>query len=193
VILPHGRRQPCLPGAIALAEAAIAVAGRMDGAIFLPEQLERHPWPAQLAVIAAQSGCAGYPGPALWRRVEQLQGLVRQALRQRSGETPALRRPMQSRAAVALTPRLAPILRLDMPAADSLSTSRILRMGNPGPGICPASCGKGAKPCRFADHQRAPVTTVHRWSRSPGLGVRGPSERVVANPRPSHAPGRSCR
>ena len=33
------------------------------------------------------------------------------------------------------TPRLAAILRLDMPAADSLSTSRILRMGNLGPGL----------------------------------------------------------
>jgi hypothetical protein len=42
---------------------------------------------------------------------------------------------MQSRAAVALTPRLAATLRLDMPAADSLSTSRTLRMGNLGPGI----------------------------------------------------------
>jgi hypothetical protein len=38
-------------------------------------------------------------------------------------------RPMQSRAAVALSPRLAAILRLDMPAADSLSTSWTLRMG----------------------------------------------------------------
>src|ERR1700746_195990 len=87
---------------------------------------------------------------------------------------------MHSPAAVALTPRLAAILRLDMPAADSLSTSRILRMGNLGPGIVPAPCGKGAKPCRFADHPTAPVTPVHRWSRSPGMGGRDQSERVVA-------------
>src|ERR1700730_3697339 len=44
---------------------------------------------------------------------------------------------MHSPAAVALTPRLAAILRLDMPAADSLSTSWILRMGNLGLGIAP--------------------------------------------------------
>src|ERR1700758_3570238 len=44
---------------------------------------------------------------------------------------------MHSRAAVALTPRLTAIWRLDMPAEDSLSTSRILRTGNLGPGIAP--------------------------------------------------------
>ena len=37
-----------------------------------------------------------------------------------------------------------------------------------------------AKPCRFADHPTAPVTPIHRWSRSPGMGGRDPSERVVA-------------
>src|SRR5215469_5817530 len=88
-------------------------------------------------------------------------------------------RRMHSPAAVALTPRLAAIFRLDMPPADSLSTSRMLRMGNLGPGM-PRSRGKGAKPCRFADHPTALITLVHSWSRSPGMGGRDPSERVVA-------------
>ena len=48
--LPHGRRQPRLPGAVELAETAIAVAVGVDGAMLLPQQLQRHPWPAQLAV-----------------------------------------------------------------------------------------------------------------------------------------------
>jgi hypothetical protein len=94
---------------------------------------------------------------------------------------------MHSPAAVALTPRLAAILRLDMPAADSLSTSRILRIGNLGPGM-PRSCEKGAKPCRFADHPTAPIIPVHRlvaiarngWSRSIGTLGRNQSELVVA-------------
>src|SRR5215469_5889378 len=88
-------------------------------------------------------------------------------------------RRMHSPAAVALTPRLAAIFRLDMPPADSLSTSRMLRMGNLGPGM-PRSRGKGAKPCRFADHPTALITLVHSWSRSPGMGGRDPSERVFA-------------
>src|SRR3954454_7815112 len=100
---------------------------------------------------------------------------------------------MQSRAAVALTPRLAAIWRLDMPAADSLSTSRILRMGNLGPGM-PRSPLKGAKPCRFADHPTAPVTPVHRlvaiarnrWSRSIGTPGRDQSDSVVAITRCAH-------
>src|SRR5215475_15694499 len=84
-------------------------------------------------------------------------------------------RRIHSPAAVALTPRLPAILRLDMPAAESLSKSRILRIGNLGPGIGPPlPCGKGAKPCRFADYPTAPVTPVHRlvainrstWSQS---------------------------
>jgi hypothetical protein len=85
---------------------------------------------------------------------------------------------MQSLAAVALTPRLAAILRLDMPAADS--PQHVARIGNLGPGMVPAPCGKGAKPCRFADHPTAPGAPVHSWSRSPGMSGRDPSERVVA-------------
>src|SRR6185503_17887790 len=103
---------------------------------------------------------------------------------------------MHSPAAVALTPRLAAILRLDMPAADSLSTSWILRMGNLGPGIAPLPLGKGANPCRFADHPTAPVTPVHRlvaiarngWSRSSGVRTSsGLPREPPAGRRPDHA------
>ena len=48
--LPHGRRQPRLPGPIELAEAAIAVSVGVSGAMLLPEQLQRHARPAQLAM-----------------------------------------------------------------------------------------------------------------------------------------------
>ena len=50
VALPHGWRQPRLPGAVELAVAAIAVAVGMDSAMLLPQQLQRHPWSTQLAV-----------------------------------------------------------------------------------------------------------------------------------------------
>jgi transposase len=53
-----------------------------------------------------------------------------------------------------------------------------LAQGNLGPGM-PSSLWKGAKPCRFADHPTAPVTPVHKWSRSPGIGGRDQSERLV--------------
>jgi hypothetical protein len=102
---------------------------------------------------------------------------------------------MHSQAAVALTPRLAAILRLDMPTAHSLSTSRILRMGNLDPGIAPAPCGKRAKSCRFADHPTAArhprpqagrdrpewVVAINRnaWSQSIGTAGRNHPVRAV--------------
>src|ERR1700686_4798829 len=86
---------------------------------------------------------------------------------------------MHSPAAVGLTPRLAAILRLDMPPALSRSTSRILRMGNLGPGI-PSSSQKEPSQCRFEDHPTVLITPVHSWSRSPGTGGRDQSERLVA-------------
>src|SRR5215475_3140668 len=94
---------------------------------------------------------------------------------------------MHSPAAVALTPRLAAILRLDMPAADSLSTSLILCMGNLGPGM-PRSLWKRseAMPIRRspngARHPRpqAIATARNRWSRSVGTGGRDQSESLVA-------------
>ena len=39
--LPHGRRQPPLPGAIELAVTAIAVAVGVDAAMLLPRQQQR--------------------------------------------------------------------------------------------------------------------------------------------------------
>src|SRR6516165_4023278 len=78
---------------------------------------------------------------------------------------------MQSRAAVALIPRLAAILRLDRPAADSLSTSRTLRMGNLGSGI-PRSYGK--------ERSHADSRITQRRPSSPSTGCRDRPESVVA-------------
>ena len=189
--LAHGRRQPRLPGAIELAVTAIAVAVGVDSAMLLPQQLQRHPWPAQLAV----NGRPVRLRPAIlgrdrrWRVEPALQRFVGQP--SGSGQArPARRaRRMQSPAAVALTPRLAAILRLDMPAADSLSTSRILRMGNLAPGIVSLPVERSeAMPIRGSPngvrHTRPQagrdpperVVAINRngWSRSPGAR----SERV---------------
>src|SRR5579872_3631375 len=87
---------------------------------------------------------------------------------------------MHSPAAVALHPRLAKILRWDMPAADGLSTSWILRMGNLGPGIAPLPVEKERSSCRFADTRRRPSPPSIGWSRSPGMSGRDQSERLVA-------------
>src|SRR5262249_51299470 len=78
---------------------------------------------------------------------------------------------MQSRAAVALIPRLAAILRLDRPAADSLSTSRTLRMGNLGSGI-PRSYGK--------ERSHADSRITQRRPSSPSTGCRDRPQSVVA-------------
>jgi hypothetical protein len=94
---------------------------------------------------------------------------------------------MQSLAAVALTARLAAILRFDMPAADSLSTSRILRMGNLPPGM-PRSLWKrseampirgspnGARHTRPQAGRDRPkwVVAINRngWSQSIGIAGR---------------------
>src|SRR6202140_256575 len=92
---------------------------------------------------------------------------------------------MHSPAAVGLTPRLAAILRLDMPPALSRSTSRILRMGNLGPGI-PSSSQKEPSQCRFEDHPTVLITPVHSWSRSIGTTGRNQSEQLVAITRCAH-------
>ena len=113
------------------------------------------------------------------RRVQtQFQRLIAQILGQRPIRPARLARRMQSPAAVTPIDRLAAILRLDMPPARSLSTSRILRMGNLCPGM-PCSLSKESRQCRFADHPTAPVTPVHSlvaiarngWSRSIGTNV----------------------
>src|SRR5262245_8699738 len=56
VALSHGRRRPRLPAAVELAELAVAIAIGMEGAVLLPQQLQRHPWPPQLGGTAAQFG-----------------------------------------------------------------------------------------------------------------------------------------
>src|SRR5262245_58735444 len=102
---------------------------------------------------------------------------------------------MYSPAAVALTPRLAAILRLDMPAAHSLSTSRILRMGNLGPGMSRSLWKRSeAMPIRGSPNgARHPPSTGGRdrpesvvairrngWPRSIGMSGRDQSESLVA-------------
>src|SRR5215831_10036549 len=81
-------------------------------------------------------------------------------------------RRMHSPAAVALTPRLLAILRLDMPAAHGLSRSRILRMGNLGPGM----------PCSLWKRSEAmPIRGSPNGARHPpSTAGRDPSEWVVA-------------
>ena len=82
-------------------------------------------------------------------------------------------RPSRLRAAARRRPR-APVPRDNQGerratirvTADSLSTSRILRMGNLTPGM-PRSLWKGAKPCHFADHPTTPVTPVQQAGRDP--------------------------
>src|SRR5262245_30231216 len=90
-----------------------------------------------------------------------------------SGQASPARRARcrQSMTVVAPIDRLAAILRLDMPAAVSRSTSRTLRMGNLAPGIGPfPPVEKGPTSLGFADHPTAPFTLLPRNSQ-PLLGI----------------------
>ena len=159
--------------------------------MLLPQQLQRHARPAKLAMdrrpvrLRPPVLRAG-----LRRRVQNRAPAPRRSdPRAAASSTPARRaRRMQSPAAVAPIDKLAAILRLDMPPARSLSTSRILRMGNLCPGM-PRSLSKGARQCRFADHPTDAVTPPlhrlvaiarNRWSRSIGTPGRNQSEQLVA-------------
>ena len=94
MVLPHRRRQPRLPGAVELAKTAIAVAVRMDGTMLLPQQLQRHPWPAQLTV-----DCRPFrQWPTIlgrrWQRIEPaLQLFIAQLIWQRPGQAGTPRPP----------------------------------------------------------------------------------------------------
>src|SRR5262245_27153935 len=90
-----------------------------------------------------------------------------------SGQASPARRARcrQSMTVVAPIDRLAAILRLDMPAAVSRSTSRTLRMGNLAPGIGPfPPVEKRPTSLGFADHPTAPFTLLPRNSQ-PLLGI----------------------
>src|ERR1700726_2868883 len=66
-----------------------------------------------------------------------------------------------------------------MPPARSLSTSRILRMGNLAPGMPgPSKGGRGNADSQIT--QRSPSHPSTAWSRSPGMGGRDQSEHLVA-------------
>jgi hypothetical protein len=90
---------------------------------------------------------------------------------------------------------LAAILRLDIPSARSLRTSRIFRM----PPLPLKRVSKGGEARRIADHPTLPVTPVHsvipinwnRWSQSPGTRTVWPSRRYAARRFPDHH-GRMC-
>ena len=125
------------------------------------------PWPSPAAVdfLGRRPLAADRADPPASRR---------QAFRQRPGQAGAPRTQNAVPAAVALTPRLTAIWRLDMPAADSLSTSRILRMGNLGPGICPAPYGKERS------HANSPITQ-RRPSPRPQAGRNRPEWVVAIN------------
>src|SRR5215475_13731427 len=76
---------------------------------------------------------------------------------------------MQSPAAVALSPRLAAILRLDRPLALSRNTSRIFRMGS----LCwgmPSPFERRARQCRFEPYPTGAPYIYTAWS---------PSTRIV--------------
>jgi hypothetical protein len=77
---------------------------------------------------------------------------------------------MQSPAAVTPIDRLAAILRLDMPPARSLSTSRILRMGNLCPGMpCSPQRSRGNADSKITQRRWSHPSTA--WSRAPGMVV----------------------
>src|SRR5215467_14216558 len=77
---------------------------------------------------------------------------------------------MQSPAAVALSPRLAAILRLDRPLALSRNTSRIFRMGS----LCwgmPSPFERRARQCRFEPYPTGAPYLHTAWSPSTGIVV----------------------
>src|SRR5215813_4842609 len=96
-----------------------------------------------------------------------------------SGQASPARRARcrQSMTVVAPIDRLAAILRLDMPAAVSRSTSRTLRMGNLAPGIGPfPPCGKRADLIRIRGSPNGPLHTPSPQFTTP---ARDRSERVL--------------
>ena len=125
----------------------VAVAVGVRGAVLLPEQLQRHALPAQLAMDRPPIGLRpsrldlgqrrrGRKQPRLQRRIVMPSGSGQDMSADRA-------RCRKSITVVAPIDRLNAILRLDMLAAVSRSTSRILRMGNLAPGM-PCSLLKGS-------------------------------------------------
>ena len=139
--------------------------------------------------IAAQSGCGRRSFAVTCGGGYRSRSSAASLRSSGSGQLKPARRArrMQSPAAVTPIDRLAAIFRLDMPPARSLSTSRILRMGNLCPGM-PRSLSKGteAMPIRRspngAGHTRPQpgrdrpewVVAINRnaWSQSIGIGGR---------------------
>ena len=115
------------------------LSSRSDGGALLPEQLRRHALSAQLAMNCPQVGLRPSRLDLGQRRRGRKQPDPQRLIGHVLGQRPAhLRRPLplqEINDRVAPIDRLNAILRLDMPAAVSRSTSRILRMGNLAPGM----------------------------------------------------------
>ena len=96
--LPHGRRQPRLPGAVEVAETTVAVAVGVRGAVLLPEQLQRHALPAQLAMdrppIGLRPSRLDLGQRRRGRKQPRLQRRIGNALGQRPGDV-GRPRPLQ--------------------------------------------------------------------------------------------------
>jgi hypothetical protein len=161
--------------------------------MLLPQQLQRHPWPAQLAVHRRPVRLRSpFLAGDRWRRISRSSSVSSVRAFGSGQPRPARRaRKMQSRAAVALTPRLTAIWRFDMPAADSLSTSQILRTGNLGPGIAPLPMERSeAMPIRGSPNgarrdqsERLVAIIRNGLSRSSGAGTpeQGQGRRVTSD------------
>jgi hypothetical protein len=171
--LPHRRRQPAFPGPIQLTEAAVAISVRMRAAMLLHTSASVTPGRRSSRWIVGQCGCG---------RRALISASVVEAGNSRASSTSSLRssssgqptpaaraRWRQSTTVVAPTTKLAAILRLDMPAALSRSTSRILCMGNLCPGMS-SSSQKEPRSCRFEDHPTPSFTPIHRLIEIPRNG-----------------------
>ena len=189
--LPHGRRQAPLPGAVELAEPAVAVAvgvRRRDApptaaAASRPAGAARDGSPPSRAAAADPSPRRAAAGrdaaPAPRRSGPRAAAKLRPARRARRRQSPA---------AVAPIAEARRDLAFGHAGGRSRSTSRILRMGNLCPGM-PRSLPleRRPRPCRFADHPTVPVTPVHSlvaiarngWSRSIGTTGRNQPVRPV--------------
>ena len=98
VHLPHGRRQPALPGPVELAPAAVLVAARIGSPVLLPEQHQRHAGPSQLPVHLDPVGLGLAPLPRHRPGAgeqQRLQRPVREPLRQGPSQ-PSRHHPVQA-------------------------------------------------------------------------------------------------
>jgi hypothetical protein len=164
VALSHGRRQPRLAGALELAVAAVAIAVRVDGAMLLPQRLQRHPWPAQLAVncspVRLRPPCRHRCYCRRSRVDTRFRTLVGDALPQRPGNAGSTCTLQASTTVVAPIERLAATF-----GSISQTPSAAERHGFCAWIVSVEACplpSKGASYARFGITQRTLATPVHR-------------------------------